>query len=441
MAEFWTENWDIVAGSGKLKGGQGTVRQVKHKSSGVIGALKECNDQQNPMSRHRMVREVKALERLDGRGVPRILDHNIEDVDDNGVKLFVVMSWVDGLTLQSHLDSQAMTLLDALHFTRTLSGIVATCHDEGISHRDIKPLNIIVCNNAPVLVDFGIAWSEIDDASPLTKPEAEMGNRFLRLPELSAGRDKRDNRCDITFVVGILFYLLTNVEPRLLRDERGLPPHEAQQDAFRPETLADEHWPYVIRIFNIGFQLLVDYRYQEIQELITTLDEAINLTPQPKGQYSEALAKYHAFTEQERAKILMGLADVLFSLSRQMEEFFRELAARQGLDDLSELTSEINGLHAVTFHRTLKKRWSSKLEVYVEHIVEIDPDDISYVRAKYQLEYGLKWTTYYRGLATDTERLREVMMAQAETIFGLAIEKYHQACQHEVEKWGSSSKS
>ena len=46
----------------------------------------------------------------------------------------------------------------------------------------------------------------------------DVGNRFLLLPELSAGgRLMQDSRSDLSFVTGILFYMLTGQDPDVLQ--------------------------------------------------------------------------------------------------------------------------------------------------------------------------------------------------------------------------------
>ena len=137
-----------------------------------------------------------------------------------------------------------------------------------IHHRDVKPDNIILRNGlteAPVLVDFGMSWtkSDYDRAREFeTKVGQEIGNRFLRLPEHTPGRHLHDSRSDLTLVVGLLFYTLAGEAPRSLRDLRGAMPHEVSADCFAPLTTQDPRWPRIRRIFNVGFQENIDFRFQ-----------------------------------------------------------------------------------------------------------------------------------------------------------------------------------
>lgn len=96
-------------------------------------------------------------------------------------------------------------------------------------HRDIKPGNIILKNNAwedPVLVDFGMSHHEDDEKKEISLDQ-EIDNRFLRLPEFSTGSTlKRDPRSDITHCAGVFFYMLTNIWPSVLIDENECMPHQ-----------------------------------------------------------------------------------------------------------------------------------------------------------------------------------------------------------------------
>jgi eukaryotic-like serine/threonine-protein kinase len=77
-----------------------------------------------------------------------------------------------------------------------------------------------------VLVDFGMSYHE--EASALVTPAwEEVGNRFLRLPELASESSlKRDPGSDVTFCGGILFLLLTGSRPGQLIDHDNCMPHQ-----------------------------------------------------------------------------------------------------------------------------------------------------------------------------------------------------------------------
>jgi serine/threonine-protein kinase len=78
-----------------------------------------------------------------------------------------------------------------------------------------------------VLVDFGLGYKDGLTAGFQTEHGQEIGNRFLRLPELSSGSPlKQDVRTDLTFLGGLLFYMLTGSAPSALFDAEGKMPHQ-----------------------------------------------------------------------------------------------------------------------------------------------------------------------------------------------------------------------
>jgi serine/threonine protein kinase len=217
----WQKRWKQVNDVPTSSGGQGSVVSVRD-AEGVIGALKELlpEDRDKHERRRRMAREVLALKKAAGPHVPRVLDDNAEQVEDLSVPLYFVEEWIEGQTLAAAGESRPRSLDEALVLTRQVGEIVSPCQARGICHRDIKPENILV-NGAgdPVLVDFDVAWVDpqfrhVDDKR--TAVGQVLGNRFLRLPELSAGQQKDDPHADVACLVGILFFLLTGKRPRRL---------------------------------------------------------------------------------------------------------------------------------------------------------------------------------------------------------------------------------
>lgn len=167
----------------------------------------------------RLEREIKALELMNGFGVPKLYDYSIED------EVYIVMDFIPGLTLNEYIDKKSIYLESAVSLVILLCEIIEKAHNIGLFHRDLKPDNIIIEEQSdnPIIIDFGICWLN-DNLSFKTKKGIELGNRFLRLPELSKGTDITVSSSDITFLVGILFYILTKHQPYILLNEDGLQP-------------------------------------------------------------------------------------------------------------------------------------------------------------------------------------------------------------------------
>jgi len=158
----WTVKWKILANEKPKKGGQGSVIKVSKKENGEIGALKVLhNDFINSNERrHRLKTEVLALERINGEGLPAVIDHNMTAVEEKGLPLYFVASWIDGKTMEQYTGGRPLSIDESLRITRNLASTLVLCHAAGVCHRDIKPSNIIILpdNNIPILVDFGMAY-------------------------------------------------------------------------------------------------------------------------------------------------------------------------------------------------------------------------------------------------------------------------------------------
>src|SRR5665647_641619 len=206
----------------------------------------------------RLEREIKALELMNGFGVPKLHAYSTED------EVYIVMDFIPGLTLNEYVEKNNVDLETSVSLVISLCDIIEQAHKIGLFHRDLKPDNIIIDqqSNLPVIIDFGICWLS-DDLSFKTKMGVELGNRFLRLPELAKGTDITVSSSDITFLVGILFYLATNHHPHILLNEDGLQPHK-RTDVKNLEVLSNK---VLKEIFEKGFTYEVSLRYSTAQEL------------------------------------------------------------------------------------------------------------------------------------------------------------------------------
>jgi hypothetical protein len=123
------------------------------------------------------------------------------------------------------------------------------------------------CMEDPVLIDFGLT-TQLDESPDLTLLEQDLGNRFLRLPELQGySPDKQDIRSDITYCVGILFYLLVGQPPKELTDHTGNPPHKRGQMLKIISQCSSDEFDLIDCIFSIGFRQNIKERFQTAKEL------------------------------------------------------------------------------------------------------------------------------------------------------------------------------
>jgi eukaryotic-like serine/threonine-protein kinase len=154
----------------------------------------------------RFRREARITARLAHPGVPALYDFGVDDGE-----LFIVMEWVDGITLANLID-----LVDpvpvgwAAAIMAQVCAVLAAAHDRGIIHRDLTPRNIMICPDGTVKVlDFGLAGAlRADEYSQITRTGETPGSAFYMAPEVAAG-EPATPASDLYSVGCLLFELLT----------------------------------------------------------------------------------------------------------------------------------------------------------------------------------------------------------------------------------------
>lgn len=335
----WRQQWAPDISAGTRTGNQGTIRKVISQA-GQFGALKLMNSQ-DVLRTERVARfdaETLALQHLDVFNVPKILEAGKES---SGAPYFIC-EWVEGKTLQNFVSGSPQPLKLALKLSLQLAKILAAVHAQNVVHRDIKPDNLIVCQDGTLwLVDFGISWldTKSGDQNLTILNDSRMGNHFLALPEFVGRDEKRDPRSDVTQAVGILFFLLTGAKPSQLRDAYLRPPHKGLlAEKFLPANTANPSWYKVLTIFDIGFAQTLTHRFQTAQQLYEHLD-AVEDPVTVREEASPALAAARMRFETARMAIASQIDEVesnmLYALN-QIATSVDSVAAAEGFNGPSK---------------------------------------------------------------------------------------------------------
>ena len=132
---------------------------------------------------------------------------------------FMATEYIDGVTLRQHLSVRRLKLIEILDVVIQIVAGLNAAHEAGITHRDVKPENVMVRKDQIVKVlDFGLAKlaevnaganeSASSEATTRlqvnTNPGAVMGTVNYMSPEQSSAEDV-DHRTDI-WSVGVLLY-------------------------------------------------------------------------------------------------------------------------------------------------------------------------------------------------------------------------------------------
>ncbi|MBR4515552.1 MAG: protein kinase [Lachnospiraceae bacterium] len=127
---------------------------------------------------------------------------NVYDVVEEDGMYFIVMEFVDGITLKEYIEENGRLSMDkALDVSIQIAAGLEEAHEHHIIHRDIKPQNIIVSRNGNIKVtDFGIAKA----ATSNTLTSGQMGSVHYISPEQARG-GYSDEKSDI-YSLGITMY-------------------------------------------------------------------------------------------------------------------------------------------------------------------------------------------------------------------------------------------
>jgi hypothetical protein len=156
--------------------------------------------------RDRLRTEARALARLQHPHVVRIFDLGQEDDRD-----YIVMEYVEGGSLADRLEADgAWAPARAARVGLQVLDALATAHDAGIVHRDVKPGNILMRDDGTAaLADFGIARQE----GGQTATGVMLGSVGYMAPEQRLDARKVAPAADLYGVGCTLFNLVTNDTP------------------------------------------------------------------------------------------------------------------------------------------------------------------------------------------------------------------------------------
>lgn len=174
--------------------------------------LRSRDDQE---SHDRFLREVDALSRLDHENICPILE-----VSQEGANRYIVMPFIDGLSLDRMIDRRPMPPTTALPIAEQIAAGMIEAHRQGILHRDLKPANIMIDDQQRVkILDFGLAWFHPQKSPPPESPAASTaaGTTIWGTPDYMSPEQARgesiDLRSDIFSFGVVLYEMLTGETP------------------------------------------------------------------------------------------------------------------------------------------------------------------------------------------------------------------------------------
>ncbi len=175
--------------------------------------------------------EVEALSRIDHPGIVGIIDAGELP---NG-KPFIIMQYVEGVTLRSAISPEGMNLERAGELLKQIGRALAAAHNRGILHRDLKPDNIMLQDlghgeEQVKIIDFGIAKVKDSVVAPSTSLNLSPGTVAYMAPEQLNGRPITV-ATDIYALGAITYEMVTGRKP--FNPETGFELLQMQQSGVR----------------------------------------------------------------------------------------------------------------------------------------------------------------------------------------------------------------
>ena len=220
---------------------------------------------------------------LEARLVARLSHPNIVTVHDASEyhgNLYIVMQLVDGGTLKQRLDqlqamNKHMEIAEASRLFTQLASALSYAHENGIIHRDVKPVNVLLDRaGRPILSDFGIA-KVLAGSKALTRQGAGVGTPEYMSPEQCQGV-QIDGRADIYALGVMLFEALTGRLPFLGDNYPALAHSHIYEMPPHPNAINPMIDPAVAQVILTALRKHPSERYQRASDMAEALERAVH---------------------------------------------------------------------------------------------------------------------------------------------------------------------
>ena len=261
--------------------------------AGTVVAVKVLRQEymHDPDLVRRFKNESKAISLLNHPNIVKVYDVSVNDHLQ-----YIVMEYVDGMTLREYLNERGgkLSSRETVHFISQILKALEHAHANGIVHRDIKPQNIMLLDNGQLrMMDFGIA--RISRADNQLLAGKAMGSVHYISPEQAKG-DETDRTSDI-YSVGVMMYEM--LSGHLPFDADDVVEVAIKQISDEPRSLHElaPEVPYaLVEITEKAMAKLPQNRYPSARAMLEALDTYV--------QNPSVLFEYQYITEEAPEKVV-----------------------------------------------------------------------------------------------------------------------------------------
>ena len=274
VGTYLADRYEIVSKIGA--GGMSDVYKAKDHILGRFVAIKVLR---NEFSEDRSFVAKFRTEAQSAAGLEHPNIVNIYDVGSEEGLYYIVMEYVEGITLKTYIEKKGqLSFKESVSIAIQVARGIEAAHNKQITHRDIKPQNIIISTEGKVKVtDFGIARA----ASSNTISSDVMGSVHYSSPE-QARNGFVDGRSDI-YSLGIVMYeMVTGRVPFDGDSTVSVAMKHLQENITPPSEYAPDLYPALEKIILKCTQKSAERRYQSAGELIQDLKRAL---VDPSGEF------------------------------------------------------------------------------------------------------------------------------------------------------------
>ncbi|MBI3112671.1 MAG: protein kinase [Ignavibacteriales bacterium] len=292
------------------EGGMGVVYKAEDTKLKRTVALKFLPPDltRDQSAKERFLLEAQAASVLDHPNICAV--HEIGETSDHG--LFIVMPYYEGETLKEKIARGPFPLDEAIDIALQVASGVAKAHAHEITHRDIKPGNIIVTTGGMAkILDFGLA--KLAGRTKVTRTGRTLGTAAYMSPEQALG-EKVDERTDIWSFGVVLYEMLTGQLPFKSEYESALVYSILNENPKPVSALRPEVPPELEAVVKKCMEKEPGKRYQDISGLQADLLRLKGAPVSAELVWSMARAKIRAHWIPSVATLAAILAAAIYFL-------------------------------------------------------------------------------------------------------------------------------